>query len=85
MGYKNDVGYQTFLYYNEAELRQVFMFLIERLPNEGKQSSVSASLKTNQSTLMKDVSNKISEEMERIWVPHCCKPNEQQKGITSSM
>ncbi|XP_028037583.1 coiled-coil domain-containing protein 22 homolog [Bombyx mandarina] len=84
LGYKNDVGYQTFLYYNEAELRQVFMFLIERLPNEGKQSSVSASLKTNQSTLMKDVSNKISEEMEKIWVPHCCKPNEQQKGITST-
>lgn len=36
MGYTGEVGYQTFLYSNEADLRRVLMFLIERLPKEGQ-------------------------------------------------
>ncbi|KAG6464333.1 hypothetical protein O3G_MSEX014447 [Manduca sexta] len=75
LGYKNDVGYQTFLYYNETELRQVFMFLIERLPNEGKQTTVMATVPTNKkSILMHDISHKIDEEFKSIWIPPCCKP-----------
>ncbi|KAJ2950686.1 hypothetical protein O0L34_g8946 [Tuta absoluta] len=72
LGYKNDVGYQTFLYYNEAELRQVFMFLIERLPSEGKQSSTK--IETNKSMLLQNISAKISEELNSIWIPPCCYP-----------
>lgn len=34
MGYRRDIGYQTFLYSNVAEVRRVFMFLIEQLPKE---------------------------------------------------
>ncbi|XP_035788619.1 coiled-coil domain-containing protein 22 homolog [Anopheles albimanus] len=34
VGYRRDIGYQTFLYSNVAEVRRVFMFLIEQLPKE---------------------------------------------------
>lgn len=36
MGFRGDIGYQTFLYSNVIEVRRVFMFLIERLPKESE-------------------------------------------------
>lgn len=73
LGYKNDVGYQTFLYSNEAELRQVFMFLIERLPNEGRhETGVSAKNINKKSLLLRDIGNKIADELKSIWIPPCC-------------
>lgn len=80
MGYKNDVGYQTFLYYNESELRQVFMFLIENLPTEGKKTTSVATTTKKKSLLMQDISNKIGEELKSIWIPPCCKPTSQKFG-----
>lgn len=34
LGYKGEIGYQTFLYSNESEIRKVFMFLVDRLPKD---------------------------------------------------
>lgn len=35
MGYTGgDLGYQTFLYSSEAEIRKIFMFLVEKLPKD---------------------------------------------------
>ncbi|KAJ8726953.1 hypothetical protein PYW08_015350 [Mythimna loreyi] len=84
LGYKNDVGYQTFLYHNECELRQVFMFLIERLPNEGKQAPTSLPSANKKSLLKQDISNKIGEELKTIWIPPCCKPNTNKIGDFSA-
>jgi hypothetical protein len=40
LGFKGqDVGYQTFLYSNESDLRVVFMFLIDKLPKDQDQTS----------------------------------------------
>uniref|UniRef100_A0AAG5DNG7 Coiled-coil domain-containing protein 22 homolog n=1 Tax=Anopheles atroparvus TaxID=41427 RepID=A0AAG5DNG7_ANOAO len=39
VGYRRDIGYQTFLYSNVAEVRRVFMFLIEQLPKETTDST----------------------------------------------
>ena len=33
-GYRGNVGYQTFLYSSEVDLRKIFMFLIEKLPRK---------------------------------------------------
>jgi len=38
LGYRGDVGYQTFLYSNEADLRRVFLFLLEKLPKESSET-----------------------------------------------
>lgn len=49
------------------------MFLIEQLPSEGKQ--VTAQEATNKrSLLMQNISAKISEELNTIWIPPCCNP-----------
>uniref|UniRef100_A0A7N6C0Z7 Coiled-coil domain-containing protein 22 n=1 Tax=Anabas testudineus TaxID=64144 RepID=A0A7N6C0Z7_ANATE len=34
IGYKGEIGYQTFLYSNEPEIRSLLMFLVEKLPRE---------------------------------------------------
>ena len=34
MGYSGEIGYQTFLYSNENDIRKIFMFLIEKVPKE---------------------------------------------------
>ncbi|KPI91257.1 Coiled-coil domain-containing protein 22 [Papilio xuthus] len=79
LGYKNDVGYQTFLYYNEAELRQVFMFLIEKLPNEDRHLNTTVPTK-KKNVLLQEIANKINEELNTMWIPPCCKPNSNTIG-----
>lgn len=39
MGFKGEIGYQTFLYSNEPEIRSLFMFLVEKLPRESAEAS----------------------------------------------
>lgn len=34
LGYQGEIGYQTFLYSNETDIRKIFIFLIEKLPKE---------------------------------------------------
>ncbi|XP_038213230.1 coiled-coil domain-containing protein 22 homolog [Zerene cesonia] len=72
LGYKNDVGYQTFLYYNESDLRQVFMFLIEKLPSEDKKSVSKVSPSNKKHLLMQQISYKIAEQLNTIWIPPSC-------------
>lgn len=39
IGYKGEIGYQTFLYSNETEIRSLLMFLVEKLPREHAEAS----------------------------------------------
>ena len=34
VGYRDNIGYQTFLYSSEVDIRKIFMFLIEKLPRK---------------------------------------------------
>ncbi|GCB83268.1 hypothetical protein scyTo_0024059, partial [Scyliorhinus torazame] len=38
LGYQGDIGYQTFLYSNEPEIRRLLMFLVEKLPRDSVDS-----------------------------------------------
>jgi hypothetical protein len=40
LGYSGDIGYQTFLYSSETDVRRVFVFLIEKLPKESEKNIV---------------------------------------------
>jgi len=40
LGYRGDIGYQTFLYSSETDVRRVFVFLIEKLPKESEKNIV---------------------------------------------
>lgn len=34
VGYTGSLGYQTFLYSSEVDIRKIFMFLVEKLPRK---------------------------------------------------
>lgn len=70
LGYKGDIGYQTFLYSSEADLRKVFMFLIEKLPKESdKPLSEPVS---NIALLEKSIATAITQGLSVSWLPHYC-------------
>ena len=39
LGYRGDIGYQTFLYSTEADIRKIFMFLVDKLPKESVEAT----------------------------------------------
>lgn len=70
LGYRGDIGYQTFLYNSEADLRRVFMFLIEKLPKESEKT-VNESI-SKVALLEKSVASAISRGLSVPWLPHYC-------------
>ncbi|XP_014483329.1 PREDICTED: coiled-coil domain-containing protein 22 homolog [Dinoponera quadriceps] len=70
LGYRGDIGYQTFLYNSEADLRRVFMFLIEKLPKESEKTVNESMSKV--ALLEKSVASAISQGLSIPWLPHYC-------------
>ncbi|CAL1536601.1 unnamed protein product [Lymnaea stagnalis] len=68
LGYKGgDLGYQTFLYSNETEIRKIFMFLVEKLPKESSQAAdepMGASV-----LLLRAISTELSHQLSLAWSP----------------
>ncbi|EFN71703.1 Coiled-coil domain-containing protein 22-like protein [Camponotus floridanus] len=75
LGYRGDIGYQTFLYNSEADLRRVFMFLIEKLPKESEKT-VNESI-SKVALLEKSVASAISQGLSIPWLPYYC----HKKGV----
>ncbi|XP_055894092.1 coiled-coil domain-containing protein 22 homolog [Biomphalaria glabrata] len=76
LGYKGgDLGYQTFLYSNETEIRKIFMFLVEKLPKESSQAAdepIGASV-----LLQRAISTEINTQLSMAWLPSFLK----DKGV----
>ncbi|CAL7938667.1 unnamed protein product [Xylocopa violacea] len=70
LGYKGDIGYQTFLYSSEADLRKVFMFLIEKLPKESDKTL--SEPVSNIALLEKSIATAIAQQLSAPWLPHYC-------------
>ncbi|KAF7993714.1 hypothetical protein HCN44_010309 [Aphidius gifuensis] len=68
LGYRGDIGYQTFLYSSEIDLRKVFIFLIEKLPKESDKEINEPISKIDE--LEKQVNNIMSNELSCSWLPH---------------
>nr|CAD7262689.1 unnamed protein product [Timema shepardi] len=75
IGYKGDIGYQTFLYSSEADVRRVLMFLIEKLPKESEKISIEPSGKHG--SLEKQIGEIIRKQLSSPWLPSYCK----QRGV----
>lgn len=65
LGFKGELGYQSFLYSNEVELRRIFSFLIEKLPKDEKASPV----QTTGFTFKKAFASALRVELEKPWLP----------------
>ncbi|XP_012945251.1 coiled-coil domain-containing protein 22 homolog [Aplysia californica] len=78
LGYKGgDLGYQTFLYSNETEIRKIFMFLVEKLP---KESSQTADEPLGASVLLhRAICTELSNQLSASWTPTFMK----DRGIRS--
>lgn len=70
LGYRGDIGYQTFLYSSEIDLRRVFMFLIEKLPKDSDKDN--GVLLSKYDELERRVGSVLMQQMTRAWLPHYC-------------
>lgn len=70
IGYSGDIGYQSLLYPSEADLRRIFMFLIEKLPRD---SSPVSDEPLNKATLIhREAKRRLTEALSQPWIPpHC--------------
>uniref|UniRef100_UPI00398E5BBC coiled-coil domain-containing protein 22 n=1 Tax=Pristiophorus japonicus TaxID=55135 RepID=UPI00398E5BBC len=66
LGYEGEIGYQTFLYSNEPEIRRLLMFLVEKLPRD---SIDSANQPAGKSVLQRSIASKIKQQLAIPWVP----------------
>ena len=73
MGYKGEIGYQTFLYSNETDLRKIFLFLFENLPKE-TEKSLDEPLNRN-ILILKEISLSFTKHINFPWLPIYCKSN----------
>ncbi|XP_015126240.1 coiled-coil domain-containing protein 22 homolog [Diachasma alloeum] len=70
LGYRGDIGYQTFLYSSETDLRRVLMFLTEKLPKETDKASTEPTSKLDK--LEKTVASVLQKQLSTPWLPHYC-------------
>ncbi|XP_041859005.1 coiled-coil domain-containing protein 22 [Melanotaenia boesemani] len=71
IGYKGEIGYQTFLYSNEPEIRSLFMFLVEKLPRESAETSDQPTGKS--AVLQRAIAAAIKAQLAVSWVPPNCR------------
>ncbi|XP_044581266.1 coiled-coil domain-containing protein 22 homolog [Cotesia glomerata] len=71
LGYRGDIGYQTFLYSSESDLRRVFMFLIDKLPKDSDKEA-NGLLLSRYDELERRVGNILVQQFSRAWLPHYC-------------
>ncbi|XP_026187933.1 coiled-coil domain-containing protein 22 [Mastacembelus armatus] len=71
LGYKGEIGYQTFLYSNEPEIRSLLMFLVEKLPRESAEASDQPTGKSV--VLQRAIAAAIRAQLAVPWLPANCR------------
>ncbi|KAI3357341.1 hypothetical protein L3Q82_015488 [Scortum barcoo] len=71
VGYKGEIGYQTFLYSNEPEIRSLLMFLVEKLPRESAEASDQPTGKS--AVLQRAIAAAIRAQLAVPWLPPNCR------------
>jgi len=67
LGYKGEIGYQTFLYSGETEIRRILMFLVERLP---KEETAFLREPTSSELFLSRIKCKTREQLTKPWLPY---------------
>ncbi|TWW57255.1 Coiled-coil domain-containing protein 22 [Takifugu flavidus] len=76
LGYKGEIGYQTFLYSNETEIRSLLMFVVEKLPRERSENLDQPTGKLL--LLQRAVAAAIRAQLAAPWLPPTCRLPLQQ-------
>ncbi|XP_056665054.1 coiled-coil domain-containing protein 22 isoform X6 [Monodelphis domestica] len=80
LGYPRELGYQSFLYPSEPDLRQLLLFLAERLPPDPAQESAQPS-GGESAILLRAVGGRVRELLAEPWVPPALRPPEPQDSV----
>lgn len=75
LGYPGEIGYQTFLYSSEADVRRVFMFLIEKLPKESEKTIADPA--GGAELLEQQIAEEVRRQLSAPWLPSYCR----QEGL----
>lgn len=75
LGWRGEIGYQTFLYSNDVEIRRILMFLIERLPKETE--TIRDEPLGKSALLKRKLATELSQCLSQPWLPPVCK----KKGL----
>ncbi|XP_029306966.1 LOW QUALITY PROTEIN: coiled-coil domain-containing protein 22 [Cottoperca gobio] len=71
IGYKGEIGYQSFLYSTEPEIRSLLMFLVEKLPRESAEASDQPPGKSV--VLQRAIAAAIKAQLVVPWLPPSCR------------
>ncbi|KAJ8871869.1 hypothetical protein PR048_028209 [Dryococelus australis] len=71
LGYRGDIGYQTFLYSSESDIRRVLMFLIEKLPKEAEKTV--AEFSGRHGSLEQSIADVLQAQLASAWLPSFCR------------
>ncbi|KAG8447812.1 hypothetical protein GDO86_015063 [Hymenochirus boettgeri] len=71
LGYPGDIGYQTFLYSSEPDIRALLIFLAEKLPRDSPEDSHQPAGKSV--LLQREIAAKIKQQLSIPWLPASCR------------
>ncbi|XP_053908133.1 coiled-coil domain-containing protein 22 [Cuculus canorus] len=77
LGFRGDVGYQTFLYSSERDTRRLLLFLAEKLPRDEAERGAQPPGKPG--ALLSAIGSRIRELLGTPWVPPQCRPPRLQR------
>ncbi|XP_071276350.1 coiled-coil domain-containing protein 22, partial [Agelaius tricolor] len=77
LGFGGDVGYQTFLYSSEHDVRRLLLFLVEKLPRDEGERGAETPGKAG--ALLRAVGARIREHLGTPWVPPPCRTPKLQR------
>ncbi|XP_051823909.1 coiled-coil domain-containing protein 22 isoform X1 [Antechinus flavipes] len=80
LGYPRELGYQSFLYPSEPDLRQLLLFLAERLPPDPAQESTQPSVGES-AILLRAVGAQVRDLLAEPWVPPVLRPQKHQDRV----
>ncbi|CAH2316149.1 coiled-coil domain-containing 22 [Pelobates cultripes] len=78
LGYSGEIGYQTFLYSSEPDIRALLIFLAEKLPRDSQEDSHQPAGKS--AVLQRDIAAKIKQQLSQPWVPPSCRTLSVQRS-----
>ncbi|KAM4662767.1 coiled-coil domain-containing protein 22 [Discoglossus pictus] len=81
LGYPGDVGYQTFLYSSEPDIRALLIFLAEKLPRDSPEDAHQPAGKS--AALQRDIAAKIKQQLSLPWLPAACRTVTVQRAQSS--
>ncbi|XP_068104419.1 coiled-coil domain-containing protein 22 [Hyperolius riggenbachi] len=78
LGYTGEVGYQTFLYSSEPDIRALLIFLAEKLPRHSQEDAHQPAGKS--AVLQREIASKIKQQLSLPWVHPMCRTAAAQRS-----